>query len=123
MAKRLPKLRKPAAKSRLWEALSPVAARMPRVVREFEILRVSATIIGEDAEVNADRARKEVLRWAENRSGGRLPREAWDFQNFEYLSGGRNSAGIRLRNENSDVWAIRADDPDKNVPGRIWTTE
>ena len=110
-------------KSRLWEALSPVAARMPRVVREFEILRVSATLFGKDSAQNAEIARKEVLRWAENRSGGRLPPEAWDFENFEYFSGGRNSVGVRLQNEHSDIWAIRADDPDKNVAGRIWTTE
>ena len=96
---------------------------MPRVVREFEILRVSATIFGKDSAQNANTARNEILRWAENRSGGRLPAEAWKFENFEYFSGGRNSVGVRLQNEYSDVWAIRADDPDKNVAGRIWTTE
>ncbi len=68
-------------------------------------------------------ARREVLRWAQNRSGGQLPSEACEFRNFEYFSGGRNSVGLRLQNENSDIWAIRADDPDKNVAGRIWTTE
>ncbi|HZT26865.1 MAG TPA: hypothetical protein VFA57_14290, partial [Pseudolabrys sp.] len=103
--------------------LSPVAARMPRVVREFEILRVSATLFGKDSTQNAETARKEVLRWAQNRSGGRLPAEAWQFENFEYFSGGRNSVGVRLQNEHSDIWAIRADDPDKNVAGRTWTTE
>jgi hypothetical protein len=121
-ASRSPKL-SPAPKSRLWEILSPVAARMPRVVREFEVLRISASLFGENPTQNADTARREVLRWAQNRSGGQLPHEAWDFQDFEYLSGGRNSTGIRLQNENSDIWAIRADDPDKNIPGRIWTTE
>lgn len=115
-------LETPKGKSRLWEVLSPIMARM-RVVREFEILRVSATIFGKDSTKNAEIARKEVLRWAQNRSGGRLPPEAWNFENFEYLSGGRNSVGVRLRNEDSDIWAIRADDPDKNVAGRIWTTE
>jgi hypothetical protein len=46
-----------------------------------------------------------------------------EFQNFEYFSGGRNSVGIRLQNAYSDIWAIRADDPDKDIPGRTWTTE
>ena len=121
-----PTLRNPEplkGKSRLWEALSPIAARMPRVVREFEILRVSATLFGKDSADSAETARRQVLRWAENRSGGRLPHEAWEFQTFDYLSGGRNSAGVRLQNEYSDIWAIRADDPDKDVAGRIWTTE
>ena len=113
----------PKGKSRLWEVLSPVAARMPRVVREFEILRVSATLFGKDFGQSAEMARREVLRWAQNRSGGQLPSEACEFRNFEYFSGGRNSVGLRLQNENSDIWAIRADDPDKNVAGRIWTTE
>lgn len=37
--------------------------------------------------------------------------------------GGRNSDGIRLQSGNSDIWAIRADDPDKTVAERVWTTE
>jgi hypothetical protein len=106
-----------------WEALSPIAARMPKVVREHEILRVAATVHGEDTTIAAEAARREVLVWAKNRSGGRLPDEAWKLQGFEYFSGGRNSVGVRIENEASDIWAIRADDPDDNVPGRIWTTE
>jgi hypothetical protein len=110
-------------RSALWELLSPVAARMPRVVREHEILRVAASIAGRDSAKAADTARREVLNWAEKRSGGRLPNDAWEFQGFEYFSGGRNSIGLRIQNDGSDIWAIRADDPDKNVPGRVWTTE
>jgi hypothetical protein len=71
----------------------------------------------------AEKARREVLAWAQNRSGGRLPSEAWEFQDFEYFSGGRNSAVARINGSESDIWAIRADDPDKDVAGRIWTTE
>jgi hypothetical protein len=106
-----------------WEALKPLAARMPRVVREHEILRIAATIVGDDANRSADLARKDVLRWAQNRCGGRLPAEAWKFDSFEYFSGGRNSVGVRIQNDGSDIWAIRADDPDKYIAGRIWTTE
>src|ERR1700722_2440211 len=108
------------SQSALWELLSPVAARMPRVVREEEVLRVAATIGGKDPVKAADIARREILNWAEKRSGGRLPDDAWRFEGFEYLSGGRNSVGVRIQNDGSDIWAIRADDPDKNIPGRIW---
>ena len=59
----------------------------------------------------------------DNRSGGQLPKEAWAFEEFEYFSGGRNSTAVRIKTNNLDIWSIRADDPDKNIPGRIWTTE
>jgi hypothetical protein len=109
--------------SALWNALAPLAQRMPKVVREHEILRVAATISSEFMAKPASAARREVLVWAEKRSGGRLPKEAWDHQDFEHFSGGRNSIGVRIESEGADIWAIRADDPDKEVPGRIWTTE
>ena len=72
---------------------------------------------------SAEAARREVLAWAQRRSGGRLPREAWHLKDFEYLSGGRNSIAVRVDNNRADISAIRADDPDKSVPGRVWTTE
>ncbi len=109
--------------STLWSALAPLAARMPKVVREHEILRVAATISGEYAANPANAARREVLAWAERRSGSRLPKEAWSHQDFEHFSGGRNSIAIRIEREGADIWAIRAEDPDKQVAGRIWTTE
>jgi len=28
-----------------------------------------------------------------------------------------------LRDSEADVWAVRADDPDKDIPDRVWTTE
>ena len=106
-----------------WDVLRPLAARMPRVVREHEILRVTAIVHGKDKSKSAEAARREVLVWAQNRSGGRLPAEAWEFKEFDYLFGGRNSAAVHIERNNSDIWAIRADDPDKSVPGRVWTTE
>src|SRR5216684_2948486 len=109
--------------SAIWNVLAPMAARMPKVVREHEILQVAATISDQYAAKPANAARREVLVWAEKRSGGRLPREAWDHQDFEHFSGGRNSIGVRIERDGADIWAIRADDPDKEVPGRVWTTE
>jgi hypothetical protein len=77
----------------------------------------------QDVYETAKKARGEILKWAQRRCGGRLPPEAWDLQSFEYFSGGRNSIGIRLQNEQFDIWTLRADDPDKTVARRVWTTE
>ena len=93
------------------------------IAREHEILRVAAIVHGKDKSKSAEAARREVLVWAQNRSGGRLPSQAWAFEDFEYLSGGRNNVAIRINSNDADIWAIRADDPDTNVPARVWTTE
>jgi hypothetical protein len=107
----------------LWDALGPVSARTTKVVREHEILRVAASILGKDPAKLAEVARREVLAWAQRRSGGRLPEDAWTLRSFEYFSGGRNSIGERIEGDVTDIWAIRADDPDKSIAGRVWTTE
>lgn len=104
------------------DALRPLASRMPKVTREYEVLRVAASLDSKEHDVLAA-ARHEILRWTERRSGGQLPPEAWKFKSFQYLSGGRNCAGLRLKNRQSDIWALRADDPDKNIAGRTWTHE
>jgi hypothetical protein len=96
---------------------------MPVIAREHEVLRVAAIVHGKDRPDAAAKARREVLGWAQKRSARRLPEAAWAFKEFEYLSGGRNSVAVRIETDDTDIWAIRADDPDKTVPGRIWTTE
>jgi len=98
------------------------ASRSGAIVREHEILRIAASINGADPAKAAEFARKEVLTWAQNRCGW-LPPEAWSLDNFDYFSGGRNCVGVRINSAASDIWAIRADDPDKNIAGRIWTNE
>ncbi|MGH7099086.1 MAG: hypothetical protein ACREE4_15705, partial [Stellaceae bacterium] len=105
------------------DALPIQAARLPQVVREREILRIAGALGGNDGEQAATQARREVLIWAENRTGGRLPPAAWDHEGFEHFAGGRNCSAVRIVDDYGDVWAIRADDPDKNVPQRVWTVE
>ncbi|MBP7002589.1 hypothetical protein [Amaricoccus sp.] len=107
----------------MTDALSPLASRMRRVVREHEVLRVAGWIPGDEPAAVANTAIREVLRWAQKRCGGQLPPEAWERKSFDYLSGGRNSTCVRLQSGTSDLWAIRADDPDKTVAERAWTTE
>jgi hypothetical protein len=107
----------------LAEALAPLAARMSRPVRQHEVLRVAGILMSNDPVSIANSAKKEVLKWAQNRAGSRLPSEAWNHQSFDCFSGGRNISGLRLQTDGADLWAIRADDPDKAVPGRVWTNE
>lgn len=105
------------------DALSSVASRFPRVVREHEVLRIAGWMPGDHPGAIANAAIEEVLRWAQKRCGGQLPPEAWDHKSFDCLSGGRNSSCVHLQSGSSDLWAIRADDPDKVVAERVWTTE
>ena len=107
----------------MWDKLQPLRAKMPRAVSETEVLRVAGVLLGDDPRKSAEAARQEVLRWVQKRCGGKLPREAWEYAEFDYRTGGRNSTGARIQSEAADIWAIRADDPDKTVAGRIWTTE
>jgi cell division protein FtsB len=105
------------------DALAPLAARMPRVVREQEVLRVAAVIPGDEPEAAARAAAAEVLKWARNQAGMQLPPLAWDGESFDLPLPGRDPSAIRLRTAESDVWAFRMHRPDRDVPGRAWTTE
>ncbi|MBF0401164.1 MAG: hypothetical protein HQL90_10400 [Magnetococcales bacterium] len=106
-----------------FDSRTSFSLRMPRPVREHEILRVVGNIQGDDAKQTAKSARKEVLLWTKNRSGGSLPKEAWEYKGFEYFFGGRNVVGVRIKESQIDIWSIRADEPDDTVAKRIWTTE
>ncbi len=105
------------------DALSPLSKTMPRPARNIEILRVSAQLDGDDFTKSADAARVAVLKWASKRAGAILPKVAWDHRDFDLMAGGRNSAAVRIATDAMDLWALRAEDPDKNVAGRIWSTE
>lgn len=99
------------------------AARMPRAIREREILRVAAGLGGDGGERGAAKARKEVLKWVQKRVGDRLPETAWKYGEFEKHMGGRDCKAVHITDGPTDLWAIRSNDPDKNVAQRIWTTE
>jgi hypothetical protein len=105
------------------DALAPLRARLGRPIREREVLRVAATITHADPTDAIQTSRRDVLAWAQRRCGGQLPKSAWDGESFEYFAAGRTTLGTRLATNAVDLWALRGDDPDKTVPGRIWTTE
>lgn len=104
-------------------ALAPLRARMARVIRDEEILRVAAEF---PSGIGADRieaARRDIIHWARHRAGFHFPQAAWDGESFECMSGGRMATAVRLSNGPVDMWAFRTTDPDKTVAGRGWTTE
>lgn len=105
------------------EALAPQRERMRHPVREQEIMRIAASLPPEAGGKVVAEARRQVLAWAQRRSGGRLPSNAWDGAGFDYLAGGRTTLAVRLAVDSADLWALRADDPDSSVAGRVWTTE
>ena len=107
----------------MTETLSHLASRMPRFVREHEVLRVAGWMPGENPDAVARKAAGEVLRWGRRRAGKRLPREAWEGESFELPLPGRDPSAIRFRVDKSDLWAFRIHDPDEDVAGRAWTTE
>ena len=96
---------------------------MARPVREHEILRVAGSVGAGSGDREAGAARDAVLEWAENRVGDRLPKAAWEHGEFEQHTGGRDRKAVRLVDGAADLWALRADDPDATVAGRVWTTE
>lgn len=96
--------------------------RLRPPVREYEVMRIVATIPGSVAEATKNTARREILKWTSKRSGS-LPNEAWTGESFESFARGRTTVGVRVNTTVSDIWALRTDDPDKSIAGRIWTTE
>lgn len=100
------------------EALSPLKLRIPRPTKEIEVLRIVGHL-----DSTGLLARRTVLQWVERKAGQNLPKAAWEGLDFEVLNGGRHAFATNLKTQNIEIWAIRSDDPDKDVPGRIWTTE
>lgn len=98
------------------------ATRVPGV-SEREIFRVVALLPHGHRDEAFRKAQREVLLWVKNRAGGELPKEAWEGDEFDLLDGGRMVLATRLKTELGNLWAIRSDDPDKRIAGRIWTTE
>lgn len=100
------------------DALAPLAARM---VREHQILHIVADL---PERIDAiDMARSEILKWAQKRSGGKLSSEMMAGRGFELLSAGRNSSAVEVNLPEIYAWALRQEDPDKEIAGRIWTSE
>lgn len=92
------------------------------LVREYQVLRVAAEVGGGAG--SFPEGRRQVLAWAQKRCGRPLPKPAWEGAPFDLPAAGRAVGATRLDGDDgTEVWALRVDDPDKEVAGRIWTTE
>jgi len=109
--------------------VSSIASKFMRqreTIWQRDIFRIVAELFLPDDqgfEQVANQAKLEVLRWVKARSVGDLPEKAWNFETYDHYSGGRNSHAVRVVIDGIDVWALRAEEPDRSVPGRIWSTE
>lgn len=102
----------------LRQALTPLADRM---VREHQVLHV----LGELPETGdpIGSARSEILKWAQQKNGGRFPDDAVIGAEFEVPTPGRSSAVVNVDLPEIQAWALRQEDPDKTVAGRTWTCD
>jgi hypothetical protein len=91
------------------------------IVREYNVLHIAAELKSDDG--NIDRARTEILKWAQRRSGTKLPADAMAGRSFEILNAGRTSSAVEVDLPDIYAWALRQEDPDKVVARRIWTSE
>jgi hypothetical protein len=105
------------------DALVPLQSRLSRIISEREVLRVVATIPASEKLDVLTSAREEILKWARKRAGAILPADAWQGKDFELPVAGRATMASCVETGDGVLWSLRGDDPDKNVAGRIWSSE
>lgn len=98
--------------------------RAPRVstTRVRPISQVTFQLHAADIEKAFVDVRTRILHWIVKRAGKPLPQEAWRGEDFELLDvGAQRTAAVTLATPR--YWCARADDADREVPQRTWTTE
>lgn len=109
--------------SLLQEKLLSALGDKRQLIAERDVLRVSGQIPLSQGGNDFSTARQLVLEWVKERSGGTLPKEAWDFEDFRTDLAGRNTECLSQEFDGLEIWAVRAEDPDGTVAGRNWKTE
>tara|TARA_R110001599_G_scaffold294201_1_gene498184 strand:- start:9164 stop:10774 length:1611 start_codon:yes stop_codon:yes gene_type:complete len=105
------------------EQLEPLKKQAANQILERDILRVSGLLGPRGDKSEAEIAKREILKWVRNRSGGNLPSEAEQLQSFENEYAGRNSECVVLDTGSAIIWALKHEEPDKTTAGRIWKNE
>ncbi len=98
---------------------------MPAQLREKHILRVLASVAQPMGDDIFQGTCSTTLKWIEERAG-KLPGCAYELSSFELEDRpGRPASGVVIKGREGvpEYCVYRLDDPDKNIPGRIWTTE
>ncbi|WP_353391094.1 hypothetical protein [Ruegeria sp. HU-ET01832] len=105
------------------ESLSSAIGDQKHFVAERDVLRVSGQVLNTHQDHTFSAARNLALEWVKERSGGKLPKDAWKFADFRTDVAGRNTECLAQDFDGLEVWSVRAEDPDGKVPGRNWKTE
>jgi len=112
--------------SSLSDELRPLADSMAKFAREMPVMRLTATLGGDDADASATTARQLVLEWIEAH-GYSIPKEAWTQDSYESDLPGTPVSFLRLILDKGDYWIIRLDHPENAAPGpnpgRVWSNE
>lgn len=109
--------------SAMSEALAQVLplARSRRAAVE-PVSQINLLLHGSDGLAAFEIARNEILKFAERRAGGALPREATDGKSFSTDEvGARRIEGIAI--DMPRYWTLRFDDDDRSVAARSWVIE
>lgn len=105
------------------EALAPILplTRSRRATVE-PVSQVHLSLHGSDQPDAFEMARGEILKFAERRAGGALPREALEGKSFSTDDvGARRIEGVAI--DNPRYWTLRFDDDDRTVASRSWVIE
>jgi hypothetical protein len=101
-------------------AMSARKIQNPVSPRIRAITQVTCGLIGATPEIAVKAARDVVLHWLSKKQKVSIPPQAWAGQPFETdFADGRPAIVESFEN----IWALRYDNPDSEVPGRIWRTE
>ena len=85
------------------------------------VIQVTGQLTGESAKSTFSVGRDTVLKWLNDKQDIDLPKKAWKGKSFELDL--TRSRPVVVDALNKQLWALRYDNPDRNIPGRIWRTE
>ena len=106
----------------LGEYLPQVRSALRRDRPEVRpVVQVTSEIAGQDPAEAADAARRVILKWLRDKQRIQgIPRSAWGGEPFEIDASEDRPVSVAAF---ENVWAMRYDNPDREVHGRIWRTE
>jgi len=103
-----------------FSALVNLKKDLRQITREHEVCRLQFDLPNIAA---ADTSRDIILKWAERKTDKTFSKDAWSFESFESLSGGRSTLVSTIKTDNVSIWALRNEVSDDNVATRVWSTE
>jgi hypothetical protein len=85
------------------------------------VVQVTSEVAGADPATAAEAARGVILNWLRHKQRIKgIPKSAWNGEPFEIDASEDRPVSVEAFD---NVWALRYDNPDREVNGRIWRTE